>query len=406
MTEDIRSIPALQVDLSTYKDEILEEVGKVIDSGRLILGPYTEYIENRWAEDHGKRYGIAVNSDTAALESVLQCIDIKDSVVLMPQTAFFACANITLRLGGKVCLVDIEPHNGIMPTSFQWEEAIEFCKQRGYHISAAMMVYSAGQCSPSQVKDIGGFVERGIPVLEDCAHCHGGKYADGRYIGSEGTFATWSTYATKLIHSGEGGMIVTDSTAATNFLRVYRNYGRKTTDGVFTECASPLGYNWRMTEMQAAILKVMWGHLPDIISARRKVADVYDQYFPPQPFDQNEGRPYSLCAPQITRNLYRYTVMIPGMTFESNRRLYNYLSSCNPKITLQEKSNHMPLAMHAGYDGHPHVISAPRQFSGAMQYCLEHICLPIYPKLSEDDAEIIADSVMKWWEQWSKTGRR
>ena len=95
--------------------------------------------------------------------------------------------------------------------------------------------------------------------------------------------------------------------------------------------------------------------------------------------------------------------MIPGMTYESNRSLYTYLAKCNPKITLQEKSNHLPLAMHAAYFGDPRVMSAPRSFPGAMQYCLEHICLPIYPKLSTSDAAYIADKVLSWWKQWNTT---
>jgi perosamine synthetase len=401
-----QKIPALQVDLSTYKDEILAEIGKVIDSGQLTLGPYTLYIEQRWAADHGKEFGIAVNSDTAALECVLQLMDIKDRLVLMPQTAFFACANIVLRLGGIVGLVDITPSNGIMPTYEQWTKAIDFFRERRLDPKVAMLVYSAGQCSPTQVRDILNLQEE-MFVLEDCAHCHGGKYADGRFIGSAGDFATWSTYATKLIHSGEGGMIVTNDRAAAEAMRVYRAYGRKANDGVFTECVSPKGYNWRITEMQAAILKVMWSHLPEIIQARRNVAEVYDAFFPQADGDYEGGQPYSLVAKDITRNLYRYTVMIPGMTFESNRSLYTYLrEECDPIITLQEKSNHMPLAMHSGYAGHPRVLSAPRQFPGAMQYCLEHICLPIYPKMRIADAEFIAKCVNNWWNEWRKSGKR
>jgi perosamine synthetase len=400
VAEQIRQIPPFKIDLGFYKEEILAEIGKVIDSGRLILGPYTQEIEERWAKDHGKKFGLAVNSDTAALECVLQALSIKRTLVLMPQTAHFSCANIVLRLGGYVGLVDVDPTKGIMPTMNQWNKARAWLQNRDYpEPSVVMMVYSAGQCSPTQVQNIEEFQNIGIPVLEDCAHCHGAKYADGRLIGSAGDFATWSTYATKILHSGEGGMIVTSDPIKDELMNGYRNYGPKINDGVFTEVVNHYGYNWRMTEFQAAILKVMYNHLPEMIKARKAIADqCYAHFFPEQNRDRSNGRPYRLHpGGGVVPNLYRYTVMIPGMTFDSNRSLYSYLKGRG--IILQEKCNHLPLSMHRAYTAHPYVIPASRSFYGALQYSLEHICLPIYPDLTFRDAEFIAVEVLKWWKE-------
>jgi len=391
MGTEHRVIPPLKVDLSQFSDELFEAYGKVIASGVLVLGEYTRAAEEAFASDHNKKYGIAVNSDTAALESVLQFIDIKGQFVLLPQTAFFGVVHVVLRLGGIPLLLDSDVDNGIFPKTSRWEMAVEKYKPK-----VALLVYSAGMAGEDVIGTINMLAEKGVYSVEDCAHVHGSKYSNGDLVGSAGDFATWSSYATKIIHSGEGGMIATSIDAADDFMKKYRNYGRKIVDAAFTESASPLGYNWRMTEMQAATLFIMWKHLDKLIQQRKEVADVYSEYFcPAWPRDFPAGttaplEPYELAPRLGKKNYYRYTVMVPGLTYLGNKKLYAELARLNPSVKLQEKSNHLPISLHKALA--PHSIAA-EPFDGARRYSLEHLCMPIYPTLSKIDARYIAESV-------------
>jgi len=257
-----------------------------------------------------------------------------------------------------------------------------------------MLIYSAGQPSHNTVEVCKYFRSLGIWTLEDCAHNHGSKYPDGRLVGSEADVATWSLYATKIIHCGEGGVIVTNDENMATYLQEYRSYGKKaqTADGVFTEQLWDKGYNWRLTEWQSAVGLTMWEHKDEIIEARKKIAQLYDHVFPPrsEPEEGDESA-YSLSPTEgdAERNYYRYSVMVPGLRAENNHLIYNYLRACRPRITLQEKCNHLPLSMMGAYSCNPNVFPVSWHFPEAMKYCAEHLCLPIYPQLSPTDAVFI-----------------
>lgn len=388
------NIPSLEVDLSMYRKELRMAFMDVIDSGQLILGPQTEKIEGDFSKAHGHTQGIAVTSDTAALDAVLSIIGVKGEMVLMPEMAFFGDANVALKLGAKIGLVDIDPSNGIMPTLDQWKEAVKICSEKGHFPKVAMFVYSGGMTGDS-VPAIKWLQERGILVVEDCAHCIGSKYPDGMLAGTYGDFSTWSFYATKLLQCGEGGMICTSNEADAENIRCYRAYGRKISSPPFTQAASPLGYNWRLTEIQAAFLNVMWGHKDEVIAERQKVATVYDQFFRSGHDDDGSGKAYRL-QPEAggTVNLYRYMIMKPKMTINDNIWMYEELKTRAHSFGLQEKTNHMPLSAMEAYHSLPTILSVTGDFSGASRFSQEHLNLPIYPTLPSHEAEYIAKSMV------------
>lgn len=402
-------ISSFEIDLPKYRTEIFEKFDDIFDNGYLVLGKFTKMLEEKWAEDHSRGFGVAVNSDTAALDCCLSVCGIKDEMVLIPQMAFFGVVNVVLKLGGIPVLVDVTMSNGIMPTFEQWCDALDWVvKTFGRKPKVAMFVYSGGMAGSDTIRSIEMFREEGIRTIEDCAHCAGARYGDGRRVGSAGDFATWSFYTTKLLSSGEGGIIVSDSEEDVKRMRNYRAYGRKSSDGVFSECSDILGYNWRITEFQAAILNVMWSHIEELIGERKRVAAVYDKYFPSRSEDDDSGTPFKLIPEgNGTVNLYRYMVIVPGMSFNDNIWLYKKLLDLKPVgIRLQEKCNHLPVANMAGYQGVPTVISVRRSCPGAIKFSREHICLPIYPNLSSDNAEYIAKSVVKLIEEMRRIGRK
>jgi len=386
--------------ISLFKEEIFEEFEKIFDVGILVLGDWTERFEKEFSGSHGRRFGVAVTSDTAALEASLLMLKdfykLERLIVLMPDTAFFGCANVVFRLGGSVVPIPVEVENGIMPTLKQLEEAVDWLKKWEFikpDELIYMAVYTAGMVARDMIEQIEWCRLKGIKVLEDCAHTHGATYSDGKFAGSYGDVATFSFYSTKIVHSGEGGMVLVDDPDWDRWLRTYRNYGKtwgEGADSIFQD-VSVIGYNWRMTELQAAIGMVVWRNYQKIYSERQRVEKIYDSYF-----NKGDGKAKRLViknAGLLRPNLYKYIVLVDGLeTEEQNHRLYKELEEKG--IRLQTKCNPKPLTETELFkDKFIFYFEAFRYPKESLRYSLGHICLPIYPLLSNEEAEYVAESV-------------
>ena len=226
-------------------------------------------------------------------------------------------------------------------------------------------------------------------------NCHGATYSDGLLVGSHGDIATFSFYATKMIHSGEGGMVFVDTAKRSEFLRLYRDYGKDYTDPVFAD-VKEIGYNWRMTEFQAALGSILWKNYGWIYNNRKAIEEVYDQYFS---LIRTLGtslriRRLQVVNRQLTPNLYRYIILVDGLeSREQNYALYEYLRGFD--IGLQAKCNSKPLTEMQVFQKHPLFINLPAVSTAAYDYCMQHLCLPIYPTLDPAAAEYVAEKVIE-----------
>jgi len=402
-----------KIALEMFKDEVMKAFEEVIDSGMLILGEKTRKFEEIFSASHERKHGIAVNSDTSALEAALIALswkldgmpsdkhaiyDLSDTVVLMPDTAFYGCVNVALRLGAKVITVPSKVLNGVMCTV---DQVVDTFKSFGLGSKKTifMAVYTAGTTGADSVELIRLLRDMGVPTVEDCAHAHGAKYSDGRLAGSEGDIATFSFYATKMIHSGEGGMLLVDDDDVAEFLRTYRNYGKDPNgDPIFADSAI-IGYNWRMTEFQAAIGSILWENYDKVYRERKKIADVYDHFFR-SAGGHTDRLVYRLLVKsgKLEPNLYRYIVMVPGLrSHADNEKVYGALKARG--ILLQAKCNSKPLWRFRVFENHPNFFgylpSGGLLGSDAESYSISHLCLPIYPTMSEDEAEKVAASLLE-----------
>ncbi|MEM2946764.1 MAG: DegT/DnrJ/EryC1/StrS family aminotransferase, partial [Candidatus Bathyarchaeia archaeon] len=178
------------------------------------------------------------------------------------------------------------------------------------------------------------------------------------------------------------------------WLRTYRNYGKTwgpEADPVFQD-VSMIGYNWRMTEFQAAVGRVLWRNYRKIYEERQRVERIYDKFF-------NNGNPVAKRlivkdAGMLKPNLYRYIVMVDGLEAEEqNHRLYGELEQRG--IRLQAKCNSRPISETKLFKNR--LVYYPESFSEekeSSKYCNGHICLPIYPLLTDEEAVYIAENVM------------
>ncbi len=211
----------------------------VLDSGMLAQGQRVEAFEAAFAETCGTKYAVATTSGTTALQLALLAHGIGEGheVITTPFT-FIASANSILYTGARPVFVDIDPNTFTMDPE-QIERAITPATR------AIMPVHLFGLCC--NMDEIGAIARKhGLVVIEDACQSHAAEYK-GKRAGSFGTGA-FSFYATKNMTTGEGGMVTTDDAAVADRCRILRQHGMRV-----RYYHDELGYNFRMTDIQAAI---------------------------------------------------------------------------------------------------------------------------------------------------------
>jgi len=257
-------------------EEEVEAVGSVIRSGWVSQGPVVARFEELFARYIGVRYAIATTSCTTALHSALVVSGIgAGDEVIIPSLSFIATANSVVYTGAIPVFVDIDPLTcNIDPQKI--EDAIT------EKTKAIMPVHQMGwPADLGAIKDIA--TRHGLKIIEDAACAIGSEYK-GKRIGGHGNIACFSFHPRKVITTGEGGMITTDDPDIAAKLRRFRHHGmsisdieRHTAQKVIIETYPEIGYNYRMTDMQAALGIVQLQRLPFIIKKRREIAGFYNK---------------------------------------------------------------------------------------------------------------------------------
>ncbi|MBW1740227.1 MAG: DegT/DnrJ/EryC1/StrS family aminotransferase [Deltaproteobacteria bacterium] len=228
-------------------------------------GKFTKMFEEKWSE-HNQLDSVAFSSWGGAALAALEFFDIKDKIVLCPSNTFMATPLSVMKAGGEVEFVDSNKYDLCLSL-----EDLKIKIER-YNPAAVWVVHIGGHIS-FQIEGIASLCkERGIILLEDCAHAHGASW-NGKKPGMWGNVGVYSFYATKSISTGEGGMLVTKNKDLAEFAKQYRNYGK------FDYKVE--GLNYRMNEFTAAIGCVQVERLNDIISWKNEYAQKnLDRNFP------------------------------------------------------------------------------------------------------------------------------
>lgn len=242
-------------------------VSEVLKSGMIASGPKVALFEKQFAEFVGTKYAVATTSGTTALHLALLSLGIqKGDEVIVPSFTFIATANIVLFCNAKPVFCDVNPRTfNIDPLKI---ENLITEKTR-----AIMPVHLYGQ--PADVKPITEIAEKkGINVIGDAAQAHGAKY-ENKMIGTFGNVECFSFYPTKNMTTGEGGMLTTDNEELAEKARSIQNHGREKTKWGYEH--GRLGYNYRMTDVAAAIGIEQLKKLPSFVQKRRENAQYYDK---------------------------------------------------------------------------------------------------------------------------------
>ncbi len=227
-------------------------------------GPFVKQFEESFSSYIGVKHGIAVCNGTAAIETALYAAGIeKGDEVIMPTFTIISCAIAVIRLGAIPVLVDIEPDTWNMDVT-QIESKITKSTR------AVMPVHIYGH--PVDMDPVMEIAEKyNLTVIEDAAEVHGAEYR-GEKAGSIGHIAIFSFYANKIINTGEGGMVVTNNKVMAERARSYRNLCFKTSRRFYH---TEMGYNFRITNLQAAIGMAQIERIEESVSFKREMGDYY-----------------------------------------------------------------------------------------------------------------------------------
>ena len=251
-----------------------QAAAEAVASGWVAQGPRVAAFERAFADRVGAAHGVAVSSCTTALHVGLVALGIgPGDEVVVPSFSFIATTNAPTYAGATPVFADVDIATGNL--SLQTIEAVLTPRTK-----AVILVHQGG--IPADVDAVRSFCEpRGIAVLEDAACAAGSTYRD-QPVGSGATLAAWSFHPRKLLTTGEGGMVTTEDAEWASRLRRLREHGmnvsaadRHARGQVVLEQYLEVGFNYRMTDVQAAIGLVQVTRLDDIVRRRRELAARY-----------------------------------------------------------------------------------------------------------------------------------
>jgi dTDP-4-amino-4,6-dideoxygalactose transaminase len=247
--------------LIPLREELRAAVERVLDSERYILGPEVVAFEREFAAYCGCEHAIGVANGTEAITIALRAMGVgPDDEVIVPSFTFYASAEAIPPTGARPVFCDIDPDTYCITAETVRAALTPRTK-------AVIAVHLFGNIAP-----IAEIEQLGVPVLEDAAQAAGSRSADGR-PGALGTAATFSFFPSKNLGAfGDGGMITTSDQTVAELARTLRFHGSH--DKVTYE---QVGYNSRLDELQAAILRVQLPHLDGWADARRQAGRYYEQ---------------------------------------------------------------------------------------------------------------------------------
>lgn len=370
----VTSAPLLDVGRGNrpLKDEIMEAVSDIIDSGWFIGGPHVKQLEDTVAEVCQTEFAVGCASGSDAILLALMAAGIKPGdEVICPSFTFFATASAIHRLGGKPVFIDIEP------TSFNLDvsqiESLVTPKTK-----AIIPVHLFGQCADMDpIMEIAR--QHNLAVIEDCAQSIGATESD-RPAGSMGTVGCFSFYPTKNLGGfGDGGILTTNDPEVADRLRLLANHGMRP-----RYYHQEVGINSRLDAIQAAVLNAKMKHLSDYSENRKRNASRYRRMIVESGLAGMVSAPSTL--PRCGHVWNQFTIRIPGGRRDEIRQKLaemNVGSEIYYPVPLHQQECFAYLSDETC--GLPETDCASN----------EVLSLPIFPELTEQEQRYVVDCLAK-----------
>ncbi len=344
-----------------------EAVLRVLDSGMLAQGPRVAELERAFAEFIGVKHAIATVNGTTALHAALLAhgIGAGDEVITVPFT-FIASVNSILYAGARPVFVDVDETFNMDPS--QIERAITL------HTKAIMPIHLYGQSA--DLGRIGEITRRhNLALIEDACQAHGATF-EGKHVGTFGT-GCFSFYATKNMATGEGGMITTNDDRIADSARLFIAHGMRV-----RYYHEQLGYNYRMTDIAAAIGTEQLKKLPAANARRAETAEFYTRRL-----SQVPGLIAPTVAPNRTHVWHQYTIRVTPKFYLGRDQVIEKLREAGIGTGI-----YYPVPVHQQQSMRG-IIPDGLVFPCSEQLAREVISLPVHPNVSDEQREYIVQTI-------------
>ncbi len=367
-------------------DDDIEAVLSVLRSDFLTQGPVVPRFEQAVASYTSAAHAVAMNSATSALHVACLALGLEpgDTLWTTPIT-FVASANCALYCGARVDFVDIDPGTGNLSVE-RLTEKLEAAEKAGIMPKIVVPVHLCGL--PCDMEAIHALSRRyGFRIIEDASHAIGAQYHDER-VGScrFSDITIFSFHPVKVITTGEGGMALTNDALLAERMSLLRSHGitrdaarmTREPDGPWYYQQIELGFNYRMTEMQAALGESQMARLDDYVARRHALADRYDAAFADLPLTL-PTRPG-----ESRSSLHLYVIRLQAVA--EHRRVFEALRTGGIGVNL----HYIPVHTQPYYEK---LGFRTGQFPVAERYYAEAISLPMYPTLPHADQDRVIGQI-------------
>jgi len=358
----------LNAQYQKIKNEIKDRFDKILNSCHFVLGPEVEEFEKRFAEFCESKYCVACNSGTSALHLALLSSDIKQGdEIILPSHTFIASAEAVSYCEAKPVFIDVDPKTYLL-------DYTKIKSNITKNTMAILAVHLYGQpVDLDPIKEI--CKEENLILIEDAAQAHGARYKNKR-IGGLGNTTCFSFYPGKNLGAyGEGGAVVTDYASIAKKIKILRDHGQPK-----KYYHDNIGFNYRMSAFQAAVLNVKLKYLDEWTKLRIEKAKLYNKLLK----GDNIITPYE---PDYTESVYHLYVILS----KKRNELREYLNKHDIYTGL-----HYPVPIH---------LQKAYQFLGykigdlpiTERISNECLSLPLYPELEEIKIKYVCELIKKFY---------
>lgn len=335
------------------------------------LGKYIHQFEEEFANFCNTKYGVSVSNGTAALHLSLAAAGIgPGDEVIVPSMTFVATANAVVYTGAKPVFVDSELES--------WNIDPEKIKEKiNRRTRAIIPVHLYGH--PANMGQILAIARKySLLVIEDAAEAHGALYKEKK-VGGLGDAACFSFFGNKIITTGEGGMITTNNKSFLQKIKFLRDHGASKRRPYYH---SRLGFNYRMTNLQAALGLAQLRKINKLLDTKRTIANIYGKYLLPL-VPEIKLHPEARWAKNV---FWMYSILIP----KKGKRNRDFLAKELKKKGIDSRPFFFPIHKMPGYKTGEHLPVADFLASSGLN-------LPSSPNLTEEQVKFICDTIAKIW---------
>lgn len=373
-------------------NEDIEEVIKVLRSDFLTQGPVVPKFEKSVSEYCGVRYAYAVNSATSALHLACMALEVGEGdIVWTAANTFAASSNCALYCNASVDFVDIDPISYNISIS-DLKNKLQLAEQEDVLPKVLIPVHMTGQsCEMSEIFELSR--KYGFKIIEDASHAIGGKYLNDP-IGccKYSDITVFSFHPVKIITTGEGGMAVTNNKNLAKKINYLRSHGITRDTNLMSKDDGPwyyeqidLGYNYRMTEIQAALGLSQMSRLDEYIKIRHKIADFYNKSL--------SGLP--LQIPRQSKDSFSsFHLYVIRLNLSMAKNIHKDIFESLRKDNILVNLHYIPVYLHPYYKNNLGFKSG--HCPEAEKYYSEAISIPIFPTLSNNDQLIVVNALKKY----------